>query len=420
MPRMSRPVLPPAAVRWSTRFAKLSRLVWLGVCMAAAPNAAQARTSAPARLMGAVVDSLHGGRALAGGTMVLMPGNRYANVDSTGQFVFDSVPAGNYRLALLHPVLDSLDLTLPPAPVTVGIWDTRVVYTVPAVRGLHRLVCGSEAPEGAGLVIGTVPRPAPTSAKGSAPVSVRAEWTDMVIENRAFNRVPRQVDLTPDSNGTFLLCGVPSTPRVQLTAVAGRDTVGQSALTLGGLGVARVALLPPSRDSVNGERPVQALRGVSIKADATASGTATAGVMGAYEGFESRRRVGMGAFFKVDEATSVRAQSLSDILAGMRGVFFEGTGRSRAPRLRGFIGARCVPNMFIDGMYFRMASSLDRSAPPDGLTMEDLDAMAPPSTIAAVEVYNNPVGIPPVFDLSAHTGCGTILVWTKRPWLEQR
>lgn len=396
----------------------MSQLIGLGLCVSAAPNAAQAQASAPARLIGAVVDSLHGGRALAGGSMVLMPGNRYANVDSTGQFVFDSVPAGTYRLALLHPMLDSLDLTLPPAPVTVGAWDTRVAYTVPAVRGLHRLVCGSEAPEGAGLVIGSVPRPAPTSPSSNGSLSVRAEWTDMVVENKAFNRVPRQVDLTPDSNGTFLLCGVPSTPRVQLTAVAGRDTVGRAAVTLGGLGVARVALSPPSRDSVVGERPVQALSGVNVKADVTASGTSTAGVMGAYEGFESRRRVGMGAFFKVDEATSSRAQSLSDILAGMRGVFFEGTGRSRAPMLRGFDRARCWPNFFLDGMYFRMGSN-ERDAFGGG-SMQELDALAPPSTIAAVEVYNNPVGIPPVFDLSAHTGCGTILVWTKRPWLEQR
>ena len=378
----------------------------------------RAQSAPPARLIGMVVDSLHGGRALTGGAMVLMPGNRYANVDGAGQFVFDSVPAGSYKLALLHPMLDSLDLTLPPAPVAVGTWDTRVAYTIPAVRGLHRMVCGSEAPEGAGLVIGTVPRPALPSGSAGGPISVRAEWTDMVIENRAFNRVPRQVELTPDSNGTFLLCGVPSTPRVQLTAVAGRDTVGQSALTLGGLGVARVALLPPARDSVTGERPVQALSGVKVRADVTASGTSTAGVMGAYEGFESRRRVGMGAFFKVDEATSSRAQSLSDILAGMRGVFFEGNGRARAPMLRGFDRARCWPNFFIDGMYFKMGSNERESF--GGGSMQELDNMVPPSTVAAVEVYNNPIGIPPVFDLSAHTGCGTILVWTKRPWLDQR
>jgi hypothetical protein len=418
MPRASHPVPSHSSVLRFVRFAKMSRLVVLGLCVGGAANDAQAQASAPARLMGTVVDSLHGGRALTGGAMVLMPGNRYANVDSTGQFVFDSVPAGNYRLTLLHPMLDSLDLTLPSAPVTVGTWDARVAYTVPAVRGLHRLVCGSEAPEGAGLVIGSVPRRAPASASGSGSLSVRAEWTDLVIENRAFNRVPRLVELTPDSNGIFLLCGVPSTPRVQLTALAGRDTVGQSALTLGGLGVARVALLPPSRDSVTGERPVQALRGVNVTADVTASGTAASGLMGAYEGFESRRRVGMGAFFKVDDATSVRAQSLSDILAGMRGVFFEGVGRARVPMLRGFDRSRCSPNIFVDGMYFRTGSN-SRDAFSAG-SIEELDAMVPPSTIAAVEVYNNPVGIPPVFDLSAHTGCGTILVWTKRPWLDQR
>jgi hypothetical protein len=412
--------MPQVSCRNMPMVVALSLLAGLAVGVGVQPLTLGAQAAPPARLMGTVVDSLHGGRALTGGAMVLMPGNRYANVDNSGQFVFDSVPAGSYRLALLHPMLDSLDLTLPPAPVTVGSWDTRVAYTVPAVRGLHRLVCGSEAPEGAGLVIGTVPRPASTAASASGPLSVRAEWTDMVVENRAFNRVPRQVDLTPDSNGTFLLCGVPSTPRVQLTAVAGRDTVGRGAVTLGGLGVARVALTPPIRDSVVGERPVQTLSGVKVNADVTASGTASTGLMGAYEGFESRRRVGMGAFFKVDDATSSRAQSLSDILAGMRGVFFEGNGRSRAPRLRGFIGARCVPNMFIDGMYTKLTSTLERNASPDGLTMEDLDAMAPPSTIAAVEVYNNPVGIPPVFDLSGHTGCGTILVWTKRPWLDQR
>ena len=134
--------------------------------------------------------------------------------------------------------------------------------------------------------------------------------------------------------------------------------------------------------------------------------------MGSYEGFEARRRIGLGAYQVVDEHSRNSSASLTDILARMRGVSADGRGRTRMPMLRGFMAARCIPNYFVDGTYIKV----DTDVPRPGFvhTFSDLEANVPPQSIVAVEVYSSAIGIPPVYDMSGHTGCGTILIWTNR------
>lgn len=82
------------------------------------------------------------------------------------------------------------------------------------------------------------------------------------------------------------------------------------------------------------------------------------------------------------------------------------------PFIRGFKAGRCIPNYFVDGSAFVVEAVLPTLG--KSRTFADLDAAVPPESILAIEVYASPVGIPPEFDLSSSTGCGTILIWTKR------
>jgi len=85
---------------------------------------ASATLSAPAAygtIRGIVVDSLNGG-SLVGAQVSLENIALQAITDSTGRFRIDSVPAGEYRIGVFHPLLDSLGFGIasPPLTVTAG------------------------------------------------------------------------------------------------------------------------------------------------------------------------------------------------------------------------------------------------------------------------------------------------------------
>src|SRR5579871_472457 len=84
----------------------------LGLALAAITTATSGAQQAPAVLTGVVIDSLRGG-ALAGATvMVVDSTNRQGTTDSLGRFRIDSIPPGRHRIAVFHPLLDKLDISL--------------------------------------------------------------------------------------------------------------------------------------------------------------------------------------------------------------------------------------------------------------------------------------------------------------------
>ncbi|MHB1068891.1 MAG: carboxypeptidase-like regulatory domain-containing protein [Gemmatimonadaceae bacterium] len=98
----------------------MASLLWVAVGTAA-PAAGQSS------VVGTVFDSLNTHRPLSNAVVVLVERSRYATTDSMGRFRFDNVPAGRYRLGILHAVLDSFDLAAPPRPIDVADSGTTVV-----------------------------------------------------------------------------------------------------------------------------------------------------------------------------------------------------------------------------------------------------------------------------------------------------
>jgi hypothetical protein len=138
-------------------------------------------------------------------------------------------------------------------------------------------------------------------------------------------------------------------------------------------------------------QPVTVLgRGTSASADAN--------------GFETRRRQHFGTFITQEDLARHPAFDLIDVLAGVPGVHIEyGTGGFPTPLLHGTSGGFCRPNFFLDNMPFVVDSDFP---------FADLSAMVRPETIKGVEAYSSAGMIPPQYDRSSSTQCGSIIIWT--------
>ena len=85
-----------------------------------APPAAPTAADSFAVLIGVVFDSIHG-TPLAGATVRLDgKASRAARTGANGQFMLDSVAPGEYVLELLHPLLDTLGVSLRTPQVVIA------------------------------------------------------------------------------------------------------------------------------------------------------------------------------------------------------------------------------------------------------------------------------------------------------------
>lgn len=247
---------------------KRLRLLTAIACVAFAPLNAQ-NTTAPAssarpatgkaRILGVVIDSLNG-RALGGAEILIEGQTASANTDSLGKFGFDGLPPGNFQLAVFHPLLDTLALSILTRPFHIGPDSTYVVaIAVPPAATIIRQKCPtrSGAP-GMSAVIGQVRDPETLQPVTGAEVSIA--WTDLEISKAVgIRRTPHLLTDSTDKSGEFRFCGLPSS--LQATVQARR-------------GPAATAELPVSL----GERPVELSARTLLlsSADSTAkSGNAT-------------------------------------------------------------------------------------------------------------------------------------------------
>jgi carboxypeptidase family protein/TonB-dependent receptor-like protein len=126
-------------------------------------------------------------------------------------------------------------------------------------------------------------------------------------------------------------------------------------------------------------------------------------------GFYERRGRGFGVFAEQSEISRWNSHALSDILRHLNGVQIQANpnyGRTR-PRidLRPYIiELRGCGNV----LFFLNGVSLGSSADPQF----DLDLLALPQDITAVEVYRGPSEIPLQFN-ATNSLCGAVLIWSE-------
>lgn len=176
-------------------------------------------------IAGTVYDSLGRAGPLPHAVVVLVERSRYVTSDSRGRFVIDSVPAGRYSLAVLHPSLDSLDLEVTPVPVEVTAnHRSTVTLTTPSAGTVYTLLCARPQESHTGVVVGTVRNM--DDGSPLAGVVVLTDWSELAIKAAGATRQTERAEATADSAGRYVLCGVPTDVTLELRAGVGDQVAG--------------------------------------------------------------------------------------------------------------------------------------------------------------------------------------------------
>jgi Carboxypeptidase regulatory-like domain len=183
-----------------------------------------------ARLRGRVYDSVTA-LPLVGARVELVNADDRARIvfstmsDSLGRFVVDSVAHGRYIAGFLHPMLDSLGLSLAQRQLTVNQGDMQVDFAVPSPQRIETALCGHDSEkDSTGVVLGYVLNAhSLTTIAGAA---VFAEWSEITLGAAGVSRRSLNRTSLADAEGWFAVCGVPAAASVIVRAVSGTDTSG--------------------------------------------------------------------------------------------------------------------------------------------------------------------------------------------------
>jgi hypothetical protein len=207
----------------------------------------RAASSTLSALVGLVVDSLHGG-ALSGAVIQVAGTERSAVSDSAGRYRIDSVPPGTHPLALFHPLLDTLGLSIATNAVAFEAGHVgRAILAVPSAATVWRLFCGADTiapaktPSGTivvrhsapAAILGRVMDPDAEVSVGGAEVTLA--WTELEVgKETGLHRVRVTRTATTDVSGTFHLCAVPGPVQGTMHATLGAATTGEVPVAIGG------------------------------------------------------------------------------------------------------------------------------------------------------------------------------------------
>jgi hypothetical protein len=206
-----------AATRGSA--ARLTRA--LGAILALAlgvAHAAFAQGDRPGRLEGTVTDSIHarplaGVRVVAAGTGAQADIRAEATSDSAGRYRIDSLAPGRYLVGFESPLLDSLEIVLPPREAVIApmMAAASLDLATPSAAKLHAALCsGDTLAKGTGVVYGHV-----VSAETESPLAglgIALQWRDLAFDRKSLRAVnsTRDTSVTTDERGWYHACGVPT------------------------------------------------------------------------------------------------------------------------------------------------------------------------------------------------------------------
>ena len=118
-------------------------------------------------------------------------------------------------------------------------------------------------------------------------------------------------------------------------------------------------------------------------------------------GFFERKRAGLGGFIEREEIEKRDPRFLSDLFRmrpGFRVVYGAGGAVLVSRRTSTFSNANCRPLIYLDGL------PMVRGA---------IDDLIHPSLVEAIEIYSGISQLPAQYS-GAESGCGVVLVWTRR------
>ena len=179
---------------------------------------------------GTVIDSLHD-QLLAGALVRLDKTTREAITDRFGQYRIDSVPAGQHRLVVVHPLLDTLGVALVTPMMTVAAGEERVMdLAVPSGETLVGLFCPpARRARGPGAVVGNVRDADTEAAAEGAKVSLLYYESDPL----GLKKTPRVREAMIGKEGTYRICGLPANMSGKLQVFRNGVSTGEVLVELG-------------------------------------------------------------------------------------------------------------------------------------------------------------------------------------------
>lgn len=427
-----------------------------------------ARPSQIHAIDGVVIDSVRR-RPLAGAEVVIAGTATSAVTDSLGRFSFDSLPAGQYKLAFFHPLLDSMSVATPALAVAVPLAPgTAVVLAIPSPVTLARTICSVDSVANTSLLLGRVTDP--DTGEPVIGASVFVEWTDFeATRKKGLERTSRSVQGGSDATGAYRVCGLPA--EVEAVVHASRDGAGTSRIAISSTrsGILIRDLTLESRAAQGGKRatitgtvrtadntPVAGasvmVPGVSQRATTDANGSYSLDGLPLGTQNVTVRRLGFTPTVIAVDLTSREVQRVDAVLNEF-GVLIDPlyviAQRDRALALIGFTarrsqglgsyatrqdfqrnnptflsdivrGMRGIRVDYTDGR--RVLRGIGQGDDclhlvVDGVHQEseipgDLDDIVLPQHVAAVEVYRGSA-VPAQFENGLTRGCATIVVWTR-------
>jgi carboxypeptidase family protein len=185
---------------------------------------------------GTAYDSLHGKR-LAGAVVAILGTPHRALSDSSGSFTFDSVAPGRYQLVMQHDALDAIGMSGASTSAVVTDGRDTVRLAIPSFTRFWRAACGSTAPADSGVLFGTVRS---FGGRAQARAVVVASWIDVGFDKvTGVKQKSWHLEVTADSLGGYVLCGVPVSTGLQL--IAGTDSTKVGPIDIAPLAGERIA-----------------------------------------------------------------------------------------------------------------------------------------------------------------------------------
>jgi len=196
------------APRWAVGLATVV------ACSAVAPSArlrAQTPVPAPAPaagfsvVQGFVMDSVHNS-PMANANVIVEGVSRSAMTNVDGRFRIDSVPPGQHRIMVLHPVLDTLGIQMrTPAYTFVAGKAHDLDLTIPGGERLANALCNSVwRSRGPAVLVGFVRDPDTNGPAVGSKVSLVYNETDLIGRKKPILR-----ESPVDSSGFYRICGLP-------------------------------------------------------------------------------------------------------------------------------------------------------------------------------------------------------------------
>ena len=455
-----------------------------GVAKTTGAAAAATSSIAPGTgsIIGAVVDSLHEG-PLAGAlvTVVGQP-RRHSVTTMNGLFRIDSVTPGKYALEVTHPVLDTLGIRVQSDSVAILAGQIQTVELgIPSANTVTSTVCTpAKLRFGPGVILGHVVDADTEEPATGAEVSVA--WMETEVSTAIGLRTsPRVRKATVAADGTYRICGVPSSFSGTLQATrAGAKTAEVPVKVADQTLSVRVLYLPPpgvaatdsggarkgSRAVITGRVtnaggvPVAGAR-VSVQGSTASASSGADGrftLTGVTPGTQSIlvRRVGYSPVETPMDVTSLKTNEITVRLGAYTPVLstvdvkakadpIESTGFERRRKMGmgkymdlAQIQAimptytsdilRRIPGLYVIGSGSSATVSTTRSNGCVGFVVDNnpvsasagqsIDEIVGQQDIVAVEFYQ-PVDVPMEFQNGQSSGCALLLIWTKGK-LDQR